>query len=121
MSLGGLTAIALAASRAYPVSCLGVIEATPGMLSRHTETARREQEGVTGLIAGQRTFASFSEMLHTTAARAPGRPVSSLLPGVRHNARRFPDGRWGWRYDAAGLASPAPIGRDESLAETFVG
>ncbi len=32
----------------------------------------------------------------------PDRPRSAVERGVRHNARRLPDGRWTWRYDLFG-------------------
>ena len=38
----------------------------------------------------------------TVSALAWGDPRSAVERGVRHNARRLPDGRWTWRYDLFG-------------------
>jgi esterase len=104
MSLGGLTAIVLAAADVSPFTHLVVIDITPGV-GRRDRPPERRPEGVVRLINGQRTFATFDEMLQTTAALAPNRPIESLRPGVLHNSRQLADGRWSWRYDQAGMAA----------------
>jgi pimeloyl-ACP methyl ester carboxylesterase len=118
MSLGGLTSIALTASGAHPVACLTIVDVTPG-LNRQRRQAEPPERNPIALIRAQQRFASFPEMLHMTASYSPGRPVDSLLPGVRHNARQLPDGRWAWRYDSAGFAPPAKLATDETWSETL--
>jgi pimeloyl-ACP methyl ester carboxylesterase len=116
MSLGGLTAICLAAASDTALACVVVIDVTPGSVARGPRRVE-QREGAVGLIGAQRTFATFDEMLEATAARAPGRPVESLRPGVLHNARRLDDGRWAWRYDQEGFGQPSSAGARESLAD----
>jgi esterase len=104
MSLGGLTAIAVAAGGGSPFTHLVIVDITPGV-GRRGRPPERRPEGVVRLINGQRTFDTFDEMLQATAALAPNRPVESLRPGVLHNSRQLADGRWSWRYDQAGMAA----------------
>jgi pimeloyl-ACP methyl ester carboxylesterase len=118
MSLGGLTAIRLAAASDAALACVVVIDITPGAVNRGPQRVE-QRDGAVGLIGAQRTFASFEEMLEATAARAPGRPVESLRPGILHNARRLDDGRWAWRYDQEGFGQPAPAATRESLSESL--
>jgi pimeloyl-ACP methyl ester carboxylesterase len=98
MSLGGLTTIRLAATRADLVRRAVVVDVTPGVGAR-TKAMDNVQRGATALIGGPPVYDSFDEMLQATAAAVPGRPIESLRPGVLHNARRTEDGRWAWRYD----------------------
>jgi pimeloyl-ACP methyl ester carboxylesterase len=104
MSLGGLTAIAVAVAGGAQFTHLVIVDITPGV-GRRERPPERQQEGVVRLINGQRTFDTFDEMLQATAALAPNRPVESLRPGVLHNSRQLADGRWSWRYDQAGMAA----------------
>jgi pimeloyl-ACP methyl ester carboxylesterase len=103
MSLGGLTLISLSAQRPDLVRRAVIVDVTPNAAAR-VAAMTPAQRGSIALTAGPSEFASFEEMLQATSATVPGRPVETLRPGVRHNARRLPDGRWGWRYDR-GLAS----------------
>jgi esterase len=96
MSLGGLTTIALAATQPAVVARAAIIDITPGIVAR---TLTERQQGTVALVRGPSTYESFQAMLEATAARSPGRSAESFRPGVLHNARRQPDGRWGWRYD----------------------
>jgi len=96
MSLGGLTAIALAA--AAPVRELVLVDVTPSALKRHAELTA-EQQGTVALVHGEREFPSFAAMLEVTTAAAPHRDPKSLRRGVFHNSRRLDNGRWTWRYD----------------------
>jgi pimeloyl-ACP methyl ester carboxylesterase len=95
MSLGGLTAIRLAAGAPDLVRNLVVVDITPNAATREMTPPQRSQ---VSLIGGQQTFDSFREMLEVAAA-ASGRTPESMAIGVRHNARREPDGRWSWAYD----------------------
>jgi esterase len=99
MSLGGLTAIRLAAAAPELVSELVLIDVTPSALQRHAELTA-EQQGTVALMHGEREFPSFQAMLELTVAAAPHREVKALRRGVFHNSRRLDNGNWAWRYDA---------------------
>ncbi|GEM_PF-98260 len=92
MSLGGLTAIRLAAARPDLVRRLVVVDVTPGV------TAAKSAP-IAEFVQGPESFGSFDEMLERTSRYNPSRSVSSLRRGLLHNARPLPDGRWAWRYD----------------------
>ncbi|MDT5224030.1 MAG: esterase [Mycobacterium sp.] len=99
MSLGGLTAIRLAAAAPEVVRELVLIDVTPSALQRHTEMTN-EQRGTVALMQGEREFPSFQAMLDLTVAAAPHRDVKALRRGVFHNSHRLDNGSWAWRYDA---------------------
>jgi esterase len=99
MSLGGLTAIRLAAAAPDLVPELVLIDVTPSALQRHAELTA-EQQGTVALMHGEREFPSFRAMLDLTIAAAPHREVKALRRGVFHNSRRLDNGNWTWRYDA---------------------
>ena len=99
MSLGGLTAIRLAALAPELVNELVLIDVTPSALQRHSELTK-EQQGTVALMHGEREFPSFQAMLDLTVAAAPHREVKALRRGVFHNSRRLDNGNWTWRYDA---------------------
>ncbi len=92
MSLGGLTAISLAARYPALVPRLVVVDVTPGV-------DRAKAEPIIAFVSGPERFASFDEILDRTVQHNPTRTVSSLRRGVLHNARELPDGSWEWRYD----------------------
>lgn len=92
MSLGGLTAISLAARHPELVRRLAIVDVTPG-------TDRRKSAAIVAFVAGPESFASFDEILARTVEHNPGRSEPSLRRGVLHNAAARPDGRWAWRYD----------------------
>jgi pimeloyl-ACP methyl ester carboxylesterase len=92
MSLGGLTALALAARRPDLVRRLLLVDVTPGANAVKAEP-------VVSFVSGPESFASFDEILARTIAHHPTRSPSSLRRGVLHNARPREDGRWVWRYD----------------------
>lgn len=99
MSLGGLTAIRLAAVAPELVRELVLIDVTPSALQRHSELTK-EQQGTVSLMHGEREFPSFQAMLDLTIAAAPHRDPKALRRGVFHNSRRLDNGNWTWRYDA---------------------
>jgi pimeloyl-ACP methyl ester carboxylesterase len=92
MSLGGLTAVALADRAPDLVRTLVLVDVTPGV-------NREKSAAIAQFIDGPEFFASFDEILDRTIAFNPTRSESSLRRGVLHNAIRLPDGRWRWRYD----------------------
>jgi len=101
MSLGGATAIRLAATRPDLVRNLVVVEATPQI----NDSARRMSQadrGAVALVAGPPIFDSFAAISGAAIAASPHRSQSSVERGVRHNAVELPDGRWTWRYDLFG-------------------
>ena len=106
MSLGGLTAFCLAATRPDLVRRLVVVDVTPG-------TDHAKAEPIIAFVSGPETFADFDEILQRTIEYNPTRSESSLRRGVLHNARPQEDGTWVWRYDRVrdwdgGAERPAP-------------
>jgi pimeloyl-ACP methyl ester carboxylesterase len=99
MSLGGLTAIRLAATAPELVPELVLVDVTPSAPDRHTQMTD-EQRGTVALVQGERTFPTFKAMLDVTIAAAPNRDRESLRRGVFHNSKRLDDGTWTWRYDS---------------------
>ncbi|MEH3131019.1 MAG: alpha/beta hydrolase [Mycolicibacterium neoaurum] len=98
MSLGGLTALRIAATEPELVKELVLVDVTPSAPERH-EQMSKAQLGAVALVQGERTFPSFQAMLDVTIAAAPHRDRTSLRRGVFHNAKRLEDGTWTWRYD----------------------
>jgi pimeloyl-ACP methyl ester carboxylesterase len=91
MSLGGLTAIALASHAPELVRRLALVDVTPGV-------DRDKAAPIAQFIAGPESFESFDEILARTIEFNPTRSESSLRRGVLHNAVERDDGRWVWRY-----------------------
>ena len=92
MSLGGLTAICLAADHGHLVRRLGVVDVTPG-------TDHAKAEPIIAFVDGPEHFDSFEAILERTIEHNPTRSEVSLRRGVLHNAHEMPDGRWTWNYD----------------------
>jgi pimeloyl-ACP methyl ester carboxylesterase len=99
MSLGGLTALRIAATEPALVPELVLVDVTPSAPERH-EQMTKAQMGTVALVQGDRTFPSFAAMLDVTVAAAPHRDRNSLRRGVFHNSKRRDDGNWTWRYDS---------------------
>jgi pimeloyl-ACP methyl ester carboxylesterase len=113
MSLGGATLIRLAATRPDLVRRAVIVDVTPnsGVRSRSMTQAQR---GAVALVSGPPVYESFEAMAAAAVAASPARPRSAVERGVRHNARRLPDGRWTWRYDLFG-DRPASVGDHTGL------
>ena len=92
MSLGGLTALCLAADRPDLVRRLGIVDVTPG-------TDRDKSGSIIDFMSGPDDFEDFDAMLAYTVGHNPHRTEASLVRGLLHNARELPDGRWVWRWD----------------------
>ena len=92
MSLGGLTAVCLAADYPQLVRRLGVVDVTPG-------TDHKKAEPIIAFVDGPEHFDSFESILARTIEHNPTRSQSSLRRGVLHNAHELGDGRWTWNYD----------------------
>jgi len=103
MSLGGLTATALAAARPDLVRRLVVVDITPGV-------TRDKAADVHAFIEGPQSFADFGEIFDRTVEFNPTRTAASLRRGILHNAHRREDGTWQWNYDRRPLG--AGDGRD---------
>lgn len=99
MSLGGLTALRIAATEPTLVPQLVLVDVTPSAPERHTEMTKA-QMGTVALVREDRTFPSFEAILDATVAAAPHRDRNSLRRGVFHNAKQLDDGSWTWRYDS---------------------
>ena len=92
MSLGGLTAIALAGRHPELMKRLLIVDVTPG-------TNRVKAKAIIDFVNGPQSFASFDEIFARTVQHNPTRTASSLRRCILHNARQLPDGSWVWRYD----------------------
>jgi pimeloyl-ACP methyl ester carboxylesterase len=92
MSLGGLTAIRLAALYPELAPRLAVVDVTPG-------TDHAKAEPIIAFVSGPERFGSFDEILQRTIQFNPTRSEASLRRGVLHNAKENDDGSWTWRYD----------------------
>jgi pimeloyl-ACP methyl ester carboxylesterase len=92
MSLGGMTAICLAADHPDLVRRLGVVDVTPG-------TDHAKAEPIIAFVDGPEYFKDFAEILSRTVEFNPGRSEVSLRRGILHNAYEMDDGQWTWRYD----------------------
>lgn len=99
MSLGGLTALRIAATEPALVPELVVVDVTPSAPERHDQMTQA-QLGAVALVRGDREFPSFQAMLDVTVAASPHRDRNSLRRGVFHNSKRLDDGTWTWRYDS---------------------
>lgn len=99
MSLGGLTALRIAATESALVPELVLVDVTPSAPERH-EQMTKAQLGAVALVKGERNFPTFAAMLDVTVAAASNRDRKSLRRGVFHNSRRLDDGTWTWRYDS---------------------
>ncbi len=116
MSLGGLTALRIAATEPALVPELVLVDVTPSAPERH-EQMTKAQLGAVALVQGEREFPSFQAMLDVTVAASPHRDRKSLRRGVFHNSRRLDDGTWTWRYDTfRGAKSESP-----TVPESFAG
>jgi pimeloyl-ACP methyl ester carboxylesterase len=97
MSLGGLTALAVAHRAPQLVRQLVLVDITPGVNAQ-------KAKAVIDFINGPQNFASFEELLARTKQHNPTRSESSLRRGILHNAYQLTDGSWQWRYDRRGHA-----------------
>ncbi len=91
MSLGGLSAIALAAARPDLVRRLVLVDVTPGVTGD-------KAKAIHDFVRGPATFPSFDDLLARTMEFNPTRSVSSLRRGILHNALQLDDGSWVWRH-----------------------
>jgi pimeloyl-ACP methyl ester carboxylesterase len=112
MSLGGLTALRIAAAEPALVPALVLVDVTPSAPER-LEELTKAQLGAVALVRGGRTFPSFEAMLDVTVAAAPHRDRNSLRRGVFHNSKQLDDGTWTWRYDSFRKGDGFDVLRDD--------
>ena len=98
MSLGGMTAISLAARWPQLVPRLMLVDILPRAVSatRHLPANKR---GAVALIDGPKVFSSLDDMVSAAVRASPTRPVAATRRGVINNSVQLPDGSWRWRYD----------------------
>jgi pimeloyl-ACP methyl ester carboxylesterase len=111
MSLGGLTAIALAGIAADLVDRLVLVDITPGVTGE-------KAKAIIDFVDGPATFASFDDLLARTIRFNPTRTESSLRRGILHNAMQLDDGSWIWRYRRHDPARPPAEMADAVDADT---
>jgi pimeloyl-ACP methyl ester carboxylesterase len=112
MSLGGLTALALAARAPELVRSLVLVDVTPGV-------DEGKATAITAFINGPESFPSFDEILARTVEFNPTRTVSSLRRGILHNAVQREDGSWVWRYARHRGEGPAPAARNIDFSDLW--
>ena len=110
MSLGGMTANALAARHPGLARRLLIVDVTPG-------TTAEKAKHITDFVNGPQTFPSFAEILERTMQFNPTRSESSMRRGIVHNAHRLTDGSWRWNYDRERRRERAEVARSELWAD----
>jgi pimeloyl-ACP methyl ester carboxylesterase len=98
MSLGGATNIRLSGTRPDLVRKAVIVDVTPQVNDPSRQFTRAER-GTVALIADSPTYDSFAAMADAAIALSPARTPDAVRRGVRHNAKKLPDGKWTWRYD----------------------
>ena len=101
MSLGGATAIHLAATHPALFTHVVLVDVTP-QINDATRQMTTIERGAVALIGGPPVYDTFEEMAEAAIALSPHRAPEGVRRGVRHNSYRRPDGRWSWRYDLFG-------------------
>ena len=91
MSLGGATALRLAAVRPDLAAAAVIVDVTP-QVNDPSRVFTTDERGSVALIGGPPTYASFEEMADATIRLSPLRAPAAVRRGVRHNAYRRPDG-----------------------------
>ncbi|MEO1057750.1 MAG: alpha/beta hydrolase [Actinomycetota bacterium] len=117
MSLGGLTAMELAARHPVLVRSLVMVDVTPGV-------NREKAKAIIDFVNGPQSFQRFDDLLARTIEHNPTRSESSLRRGILHNAHQLADGSWEWRYDRGGHrqrddAVEAPVVEQPNMWDDF--
>ena len=102
-SLGGITALTLAAETTSPIRALVLVDIAPRV---EPAGVQRIMNFMTGHLGG---FASLEEVGETVADYT-GRARTRNLEGLKKNVRRHDDGRWYWHWDPAMMS---PLAREE--------
>ncbi len=105
-SLGGLTAIVVAAERPDLVRRIAIIDVSPGLVVKQDNQVR-------SFLAGPESFATREEIVERARSFGFGVSTASVERGVYHNTIRRDDGRWIFRHHLANLpADTAPMSFD---------
>ena len=91
MSLGGLNAMAFAASRPGRMRALVVVDVVPSV-------APEGRDAIAKQLSVQE-FASFDEAVAMAHAFNPRRTLENIRERLGHAMRGFPDGRWRYKFD----------------------
>lgn len=116
-SLGGLTALALAARRPDLVPALVLVDITPGALA---EGGARPSP-LPALVHAPEGFGSRTELLERARRAWPARSSASLRRGIIHNTTRRDDGRWVWRHHFGSLPERPTVDVDVERLWSAVG
>ncbi|MDQ1424914.1 MAG: hypothetical protein QOD72_2412 [Acidimicrobiaceae bacterium] len=107
-SLGGLTAVVVAAERPDLVRRLVIVDVSPGFVVKQDSQVR-------SFLAGPDSFATREEIVERARAFGIGVSTTSVERGVYHNTVRRDDGRWIFRHHLANLPEGAtPLAVDFS-------
>ena len=93
LSMGGLNAIAFAASHPERVRGLVVVDVAP--------TVERAGRDAIARQLTRRDFNSFEEAVAAAHAFNPRRTLENIRERLRHALRQTPDGRWTYKFDPA--------------------
>ncbi len=110
MSLGGLTALALADRHPELVRRLVLVDITPGVDGP-------KSAAITAFVNGPESFPDFDAILARTVEHNPTRSVASLRRGILHNAEQRDDGTWVWRYARHRTGADRPADPQARFAE----
>jgi pimeloyl-ACP methyl ester carboxylesterase len=97
-SLGGLTAIVVAAERPDLVRRIVIVDVSPGLVVKQDNQVR-------SFLAGPESFETREEIVERARAFGFGVSTESVERGVYHNTVRRGDGRWVFRHHLANLAA----------------
>jgi esterase len=92
MSLGGLTAMRLAAVMGAALSGLVIVDVSPEL---HVDAARR----IVDFVRVDREVDSIDDFTARALSLNPSREPELLRRSLLHNVRRLPNGRWTWKSD----------------------
>lgn len=104
LSMGGLTAMTLAARAPELVRALVVVDIAP-------EVQRQGVEHIRTFVETNDELDSFEAFVTRAHAFNPRRSLENIRSRLRHNLKQLPNGRWTWKYDPL-LRNPARIGAD---------
>jgi pimeloyl-ACP methyl ester carboxylesterase len=111
-SLGGITALRLAATQPHLVRALVLVDIAP----RVEPGAERVKAFMQSAPDG---FSSLREAADAIHAYNPGRARPASLEGLKKNLRRRQDGRWRWHWDPKILQQPDAVERERSDFQTL--
>jgi pimeloyl-ACP methyl ester carboxylesterase len=100
MSMGGMTALALADRHPDLVARLVLVDVTPGV-------NQDKAKAIMDFVRGPASFPDFDAILARTVEHNSTRSVASLRRGILHNALQQEDGSWVWRHARHQTTEPA--------------